>query len=89
MTFSLFQLFTALPQEAFSLGSCSYYTERIIEVSLEYNYTRWRTKSFLTSFEAMGTLKMGFLPPAKRGGGFWETFPVPSGYEHRASSRQW
>jgi hypothetical protein len=30
----------------------------------------------------MGTLKIAFLPPAKRGGGFWETFPVPSGYEH-------
>jgi hypothetical protein len=39
-------------------------------------------KIFFTSLEAMGTLKMAFLPPAKRGGGFWETFPVPSGYEH-------
>ena len=44
---------------------------------------------FSTSLKASGTLKMAFLPPAERGVGFWEMFPVPSVYEHRASTHQW
>jgi hypothetical protein len=69
--------FTAFPGEAFSSGSCSYETKRIIDVSLEYNKANETQKIFLTSLGPLATLKMRFLPPIERGVGLWETFPLP------------